>query len=72
MSTEFNDMERMFAEGLQNYEVTPPAHVWANIKKGKRRGFFYYFANNKLKVAALLLLLIMAGSAGYYFTGGPG
>lgn len=66
MSSQFNDIERMFSEGLQNYEVTPPAHVWTNIQKAKRRGIFYYLANNKLKVASILLLLL-AGSSVFYF-----
>jgi hypothetical protein len=66
MSSEFNDIERMFSEGLQNYEVTPPAHVWTNIQKAKRRGVFYYLANNKLKVASILLLLL-GGSSVFYF-----
>jgi len=68
MSSEFNDIERMFAEGLQNFEVTPPAHVWANIQKAKRKGILYYFANNKLKTAAVLLLLL-ASSALLYYSG---
>jgi tetrahydromethanopterin S-methyltransferase subunit B len=63
MNSEFNDMERMFQEGLQNYEVTPPAHVWANIQKQKRRGLLFY----KFRIAALLLALSMVGASSYYF-----
>lgn len=63
MSSEFNDMERMFQEGLQNYEVIPPAHVWSNIQKRKRRGLIFY----KWKIASILLLLCIAGTSAYYF-----
>jgi hypothetical protein len=63
MNSEFNDMERMFQEGLQNYEVTPPAHVWANIQKQKRRGLLFY----RYRIAALLLVLSMVGASSYYF-----
>lgn len=66
MSLELNDLDRIFAEGLQNYEEVPSAHVWQNIQKGKRRGVFYYLSNNKLKVASLLLLLLTAGFGSYY------
>ena len=64
MNSEFNDMERMFADGLRNYEVTPPAHIWSNIQKRKRKGLFYY----NWKVASALLLLCLTGGATYYFT----
>lgn len=63
MSSEFNDMERMFQEGLQNYEVTPPAHVWSNIQRRKRKGLFFY----KWRIASILLLLCVAGTSAYYF-----
>lgn len=63
MNSEFNDMEHMFQEGLQNYEVTPPAHVWANIQKQKRRGLLFY----RFRIVALLLVLSMVGASSYYF-----
>jgi len=63
MNQEFNDMERMFQEGLQNYEVTPPAHVWNNIQKQKRRGLLFY----RFKIASIILLLCLTGAGTYYF-----
>ena len=64
MNSEFNDMERMFQEGLQNFEETPPAHVWSNIQKKKRKGLFFY----RWKIASAILLLSMAVVSAYYFT----
>ena len=69
MSSEFNDIDQMFSEGLRDLEVTPPAHVWDNIKKGKRRGFLLY--KNLLKISALLLLIAGASIAAYYFNETP-
>ncbi|MFM9946181.1 MAG: hypothetical protein ACKVQB_13205, partial [Bacteroidia bacterium] len=63
MSSEFNDMERMFADSLRDYEVTPPAHVWSNIQKRKRKGLLFY----KWRIASSLLLLCLAGTSAYYF-----
>ena len=63
MSSEFNNMEHMFADGLRDYEVTPPAHIWGNIQKRKRKGLLYY----SWRIAAALLLLFMAGGTAYYF-----
>jgi hypothetical protein len=63
MSSEFNEMEQMFADGLRDYEVTPPAHVWTNIQKQKRKGLFLY----KWRIASMVLLLSIAGISAYYF-----
>lgn len=54
----------MFQEGLQNFEETPPAHVWSNIQKKKRKGLFFY----RWKIASAILLLSMAVVSAYYFT----
>ncbi len=62
MNSEFNDLERMFSEGLYNHEVKPSAHVWANIQKQKRRGMLFY----KLKLASLMLLIGLVGLTVYY------
>lgn len=59
MSSEFKDIEHLFSDKLQNFEVTPPESVWNNIKQKKRKGILFYF-NNNLKVAALLLLISTA------------
>ncbi len=53
----------MFQEGLQNYEETPPAHVWSNIQKKKRKGLFFY----RWRIASAILLLSMAIVSAYYF-----
>jgi hypothetical protein len=58
MSLEFKDIEQLFSDKLHNYEVTPPASVWNNIQKKKRKGVLFYF-KNYLKVAAILLLLLL-------------
>ena len=63
MSSNFNDMERMFADGLRDIEVTPPAHVWSNIQKRKRKGLVYY----TWRIASVILLLCIAGSSAFYF-----
>ena len=64
MSLENNDMERMFAEGLRDYEVVPPEHVWTNIQKRKRKGLLFF----KWKLAAAVLLLFLAGVSSYKLT----
>ena len=59
MSLEFKDIEHLFSDKLQNFEVTPSENVWNNIKQKKRKGILFYFSKN-LKVAALLLLISTA------------
>jgi hypothetical protein len=57
-------MDRIFAEGLQNYEVTPPAHIWKNIQNQKRKALFLY----RLKMASVILLLMISGGAYFMFS----
>ena len=63
MSTELNNFERIMAEKLSHYEEVPPAHIWTNIQKSKRKGLL--FQHWKLAASVLLILISVTGTLWY-------
>lgn len=56
MSSEYKNIEHLFADKLQNMEVKPSDHVWQNIKTKKRRKGMFFFSK-QIRIAAALVFL---------------
>lgn len=65
-----SNIDRIFREGLSNFEATPPPEVWNEVRnsltKKRKLPVFYSVA------AASISVLILAGSAWLLFTRNPG
>ncbi|MCC6722502.1 MAG: hypothetical protein IT243_09900 [Bacteroidia bacterium] len=68
MSLKVNkDIEKILAEGAQNFEEIPSEQVWLNIKKGKNSKFIFLFNYHKWRIASTIALLAIVSIVVYYF-----